>query len=160
MTDLTGQVGLRRNGTTLTSKIIEWATYSHSHHTILAVSETMCISAEPGGARYRRIDEYPHLDWTQWQLNDEQRRIITVTARAYIGAPYNYMVFPILLLHRLTHIPIPTRVKTWLNRRPHEDCSSLTNLIHNMAGVHLYPHGKLTTPGDYERDMRTRGWLA
>lgn len=154
-----GQIGLRRHGTTLISRAIEWCTHSHAHHNVLILPDGMCISGEPGGARYRPITDYPHLDISAYPLNDEQQARIVQAAHQAIGTPYNYMVFPILLLHRITHTPIPQRIKTWLDSRPHEDCSSLTTLIHAQAGVTHIPHGKLTTPGDYERDMIARGWI-
>lgn len=159
MSDLTGQIGLRRHGKTFISKAIEWCTYSNSHHDVLILPSGMCISGEPGGARYRPLTDYPHLDISAYEFTDEQRALIVQAADDLIGTPYNYMVFPVLLLHRITHIPIPTWVKTWLDKRPHEDCSSLTTLIHTKADVYFIPHGKLTTPGDYERDMIARGWL-
>lgn len=159
MTNQIGQIGLRRNGTTRISKAIEWCTDSTSHHNVIILPDGMCISGEPGGARYRPLTDYPQLDVSAYPLTDEQRALIVKAAHASIGTPYNYMVFPILALRRLTHLPIPQWVKTWLNNRPHEDCASLTNLIHNEAGIHLMPNGKLTTPGDYERDMRARGYI-
>ena len=156
---LVGQIGLRRNGTTLISKVIEWCTWSTSHHVVLILENGQCLSGEPGGARYRDVNEYPALDISAYPLTTEQRALILEYAHTLIGTPYNYAVFPMLLIRRLVRFDMPQWVKDWLNTRPHEDCSSLTNLIYEAAGIHLFPHGKLTTPGHYEQDFHNRGYL-
>lgn len=157
---LTGQIGLRRHSTGWIGKAIEWATRSHTHHVVVAVSEDVCISAEPGGARYRLISDYPSVDWSRFGLTIEQRERIRDAAEDYRGAPYNYAIYPPLLWERLTGRKVPEWVANWLARRPNENCSQLSDDIYTRAGFHLFLDiPELVTPGDFERYFISLGWL-
>lgn len=159
---ITGQIGLRRHGSGFIARAIEWATYSHTHHAIVAVSPTECVSAEPGGVRYRPISDYPHVDWSCFDLTDEQRGNIVLHARnlADTRTPYNFAVYPFLLAGRLTGLNVPKWISQWLQRRPHQDCSQLSDSVYSASGIELLPADNvLTTPGDLERIWVERGWL-
>jgi hypothetical protein len=84
---LTGQIGLRRHGAGIIAKGIEWATYSHTHHVIVAISETQCVSAEPGGSRIRPMTDYPSIEWSSFDLTEAQRHCIALAARSYLYLP-------------------------------------------------------------------------
>lgn len=160
---LTGQIGIRRNSTGFMGRRIEWATHSTTHHVVVAVSETHCVSAEPGGTRLRLISDYPHLDWSSFDLTDAQRDTITTLAlrSAAVRIPYNYAIYPPLLWQRLTGRPVHGAVADWLASRPHENCSQLADDIYNAAGIHLFPDiARLVTPGDFERLYVRLGFLA
>lgn len=160
MSDITGQIGLRRFGTTPIARAIEWATDSHCHHVIVAVSPTMCVSAEPGGVRYRAISDYPHLDWSAFELTRGQKQLIINAAHDFLGHPYNYAIYPPLLFQKLTGHKVDGWVAEWLSRRPNENCSQLSDDIYNKAGIHLFPDiAELVTPGDFERYYISKGWL-
>lgn len=160
MSDITGQIGLRRFGTTPVARGIEWATDSHCHHVVVAVSPTMCVSAEPGGVRYRAISDYPHLDWSAFELTREQKQAISIAAYNYIGTKYNLAIYPPLLFQKLTGHKVDGWVARWLSKRPNENCSQLSDDIYNKAGIHLFPDiAELVTPGDFERLFIARGWL-
>lgn len=157
---LTGQIGLLRNGTTFITRAIEWATYSHSHHVIVAISETQCISAEPGGVRIRDISDYGHIDWSEFSLTDTQRASIIAAANQSQKLPYNYAIYPVLLAARVTGILVPDWISGWLSKRKNVDCSQLADDIYNAAGIDLFTASNvLTTPGDFERYFIKQGWL-
>ena len=157
---LTGQIGLRRHSGGWVGKAIEWATRSHTHHVIVAVSETVCISAEPGGARYRLISDYPTVDWSRFGLTQGQRDLIRDAAAEYEGRPYNYAIYGPLLWQRITGRKVDGWVATWLSKRPNENCSQLSDDIYTLAGFHLFPDiPELVTPGDFERLFESLGWL-
>jgi hypothetical protein len=157
---ITGQIGLRMHGTTLVTKLIEWDTNSATHHVVVAISKTWCVSAEPGGVRLRRIDHYPELIWSHFGLTDAQIAKIIDAALASVGLPYNLAVFPVLLAHRLTHLPIPMMVVSWLSFRRNVDCSQMADDIYTAAGIHLFNHPPaLVTPADFETYFREMGWL-
>jgi len=157
---LTGQIGLRRHSTGWVGKEIEWATYSHTHHVVVAVSEAVCISAEPGGARYRRISDYPELTWSRFGLTDDQRTLIRDAAAEYEGSPYNFAIYGPLLWQRLTGRKVDGWVARWLSRRPNENCSQLSDDIYNAADLHLFEDiPEIVTPGDFERLFARLGWL-
>lgn len=160
MAELTGQIGLRRFGTAPIPRAIEWATDSHTHHVVVAVSETMCISAEPGGVRYRAISDYPHLDWSRFDLTRDRKQAIINAAHDYLGRPYNYAIYPPLLFQKLTGHKVDGWVAEWLSQRPNENCSQLSDDIYTRAGFHLFPDiAELVTPGDFERLFEAKGWL-
>ena len=160
MADLTGQIGLRRYSTGWVGRCIEWATYSHTHHVVVAISATACISAEPGGVRYRAISDYPHLDWSRFDLSPDQQQAITNAAHTYTGRPYNFAIYPPLLWQRITGRKVDGWVARWLSRRPNENCSQLSDDVYTRAGFHLFPNiPELVTPGDFERYFNGRGWL-
>ena len=157
---ITGQIGLRRHSTGWVGRCIEWATYSHTHHVVVAVSETVCISAEPGGARYRPISDYPALVWSRFGLTEDQRDLIRDAAAEYEGRPYNYGIYGPLLWQRLTGRKVTGWVAEWLSRRPNENCSQLSDDIYNAAGIHLFEDiPEIVTPGDFERLYARLGWL-
>lgn len=157
---LTGQIGLRRHSTGWIGKCIEWATHSHTHHVVVAISETTCISAEPGGVRYRAINDYPTLDWSQFELTQDQRQAIVNAAHTYYGMPYNYAIYPPLLWQRLTGHKVDGWVARWLSKRPNENCSQLSDDIYTRAGIHMFPDiPELVTPGDFQRLFEARGWI-
>lgn len=160
MSDITGQIGLRRFGTTPISRAIEWATDSHCHHVVVAVSPTMCVSAEPGGVRYRAISDYPHLDWSAFELTRVQKQLIINAAHEYVGRPYNFAIYPPLLWQKLTGRKVDGWLAEWLAKRPNENCSQASDDIYNKAGIHLFPDiAELVTPGDFERYYISKGWL-
>jgi hypothetical protein len=159
---LTGQIGLRRHGAGIIAKGIEWATYSHTHHVIVAISETQCVSAEPGGARIRDITDYPSVDWSDFPLTDLERANIVFHARGYADnrTPYNYAIYPPLLFQRLTGHKVDGWVAEWLSKRPNENCSQLCGDVYTAAGIHLFAEiSEIVTPGDFERLFIARGWL-
>lgn len=152
MSDITGQIGLRRFGTSLIAKGIEWCTDSHTHHVVVAVSPTMCVSAEPGGVRYRAISDYPHLDWSVFDLTRAQKQLIINAAHEYLGVKYNLAIYPPLLFQKLTGHKVDGWVAEWLSKRPNENCSQLSGDIYTKAGIHLFEDiPELITPGDFER---------
>lgn len=160
MSDITGQIGLRRHSGGWIGKAIEWATRSHTHHVVVAVTDTICISAEPGGVRFRNISDYPSVDWSRFDLDDATRERIRHAAWTYLHKPYNYAIYPPLLWQRITGHKVDGWVAEWLSRRPNENCSQLADDIYTAAGFHLFPDiPELVTPGDFERLFLARGWL-
>lgn len=158
---LTGQIGLRRHGAGTIARAIEWATDSHTHHVVVAVSETQVFSAEPGGARIRPMTDYPSIDWSRFTLSDKQASAIVAAAKAKVGLPYNYAIYPPLLFQKLTGHKVDGWVAEWLSKRPNINCSQGVDDIYTAAGFHLFPNiSEIVTPGDFERLFITRGFLA
>ena len=84
----TGQIGLVQHPQTLVEYGIDWVTDSPVHHAVLGISETECVSAEPGGARIRQINEYPDAYWSQFNLTDSERAGIVAKATDMLRTPY------------------------------------------------------------------------
>jgi hypothetical protein len=152
MTDLTGQIGLCMNGTTLIAKGIEWATDSHTHHVFVVISPTVCVSAEPGGVRYRPLSYFEHAHFFDLGLTEDEKALIVAAA--------NYAIYGPLLFQKLTGRKVDGWVAEWLSKRPNENCSQLTDDIYTKAGFHLFPDiAEIVTPGDFERKFIELGML-
>jgi hypothetical protein len=157
---LTGQIGLRRHGTTPIAEGIEWATDSQTHHVLAAVSETHVFSAEPGGARIRPMTDYPSIDWFRLKLTEAQRQAIVNAAHARVGLPYNYAIYPPLLFQKVTGHKVDGWVADWLSKRPNINCSQGVDDIYTAAGFRLFPSiSEIVTPGDFERVAIHYGFL-
>jgi len=160
MADLTGQIGICRNGTTTIAKLIEWDTRSHTHHVVIAWSPTACVSAEPGGVVHRNVTDYDNVTWSTFKLDGEQKAAIIAACNASEKLPYNYAIYLPLFLSRLTRIPVPTVIAAWLGRRRNVDCSQLADDIYRAAGINLFTESSdIVTPGDFERLFQAAGFL-
>lgn len=157
---LTGQIGLRRYGASPVAKGIEWATDSHTHHVVLAVSETRVFSAEPGGSRIRDMADYPSIEWSRFGLTAQQVAVIVDAAVRRLNLPYNWAIYPPLLFQKLTGHKVDGAVADWLSKRPNINCSQGVDDIYTAAGLHLFPDiSELVTPGDFERLFIETGFL-
>lgn len=162
MTDLTGQIGICRYGTTWIARAIEWATWSHTHHVVVAVSPTECVSAEPGsGVIWRTNAAYTNVTWSSFTLTSEQQAAITAAGNASLKLPYNYLIYAPLVLARITHIPVPGPIARWLGRRRNVNCSQISDDIYHAAGIQLFVDqpSDIVTPGDFERLFQHEGFL-
>lgn len=154
MTDLMGQVGLRQHATRPIGRIIEWATDSVTHHVVVHIGGGLCVSAERPVVRYRRVDEYPALVNSDFDLTDEQMITIARAAISMVGRKYNTAVIFVLLLHKLTGLPVPRWIVRWLERRPNTDCSQLADLALTAGGVDLFSQDStLVTPADFQHAL-------
>lgn len=161
MDDLTGQIGICLDGQGFIPKGIEWATYSPCYHVVVAVDQTECVSAEPHGVRYRTNAAYKNIIWFRMALTDEDKAAIVAAANASMTLPYNYAIYPLLVLRRLTEIPVPGFIAEWLGRRRNVNCSQLTDNIYTAAGKHLFPgeYADIVTPGDFWRYAIKHGYV-
>lgn len=157
---LAGQVGLVRNATSWVGKVVEWATDSTSHHVVVSIGDGLCVSADLPRVIIRPISEFHSMEWSQFDLTPEQVQAITASALGMVGRPYNVPAIVLLLLSRLTRVPIPKFAVRWLERNPGLDCSQLCHLALRAGGLELFPHdASLTVPAHYEHYFRARGWL-
>lgn len=157
---LAGQVGLVRHSRGWVGKVVEWATDSTSHHVVIAVSETACVSADMPRVVIRDVSGFHSMEWSWFVLTDEQVQSITASALGMVGRPYNVPAIVLLLASKLSGLPIPRFAVNWLERNPGLDCSQLVHLAYRAGGIELFPHdASLTVPAHYEHFFRDRGWL-
>lgn len=159
---LTGQVGIISNGTAFWPKVIEWATRSRAHHIVVAVSDTHCLSAEPGGARIRPISDFPTAVWSRFPLALDQRVHIAYWCHTKRFVPYNYRVFAVNGLHLVLHVPVPAWLYRWAATPNRLVCSQLADIALTAAGVSVIDDGRpfgIVFPGDWEQEFRRRGWI-
>lgn len=157
---IAGQVGLVRYSRGWIGRIVEWATDSTSHHVVIAIDGTQCVSADLPRVLIRDIDSFHSMEFSRFELSPEQVQAITAAALGMVGRPYNVPAIALLLASKLTGVPIPKFAVRWLNRRPHVDCSHLADVALAAGGLDLFLHdAALTVPAHFETLFRERGWL-
>lgn len=144
----TGQVGCVVDSRGWMGKAIEGVTDSRAHHVIIGISETHCMSAEPGGVKRRLISDYEHVIWTRYQHTEEQAHLIAGLAEFAEHTRYDYLSFAALGVHFLTGARIPDKVATWLDDRGETTCSQLALNIMATAGIGR-PGTTVSCPGDW-----------
>lgn len=157
---LAGQIGLVRHSRGLVGKVVEWATDSTSHHVVVAIGPDLCVSADLPKVIIRGHREFHSMEWSDFDLSTEQQEAIISSALSMVGRPYNVPAIVLLLISKLTRVPIPRFAVEWLERNPGLDCSQLAHIAMRAAGLELFPHdASLTVPAHYEHFFRERGWL-
>lgn len=159
---LAGQVGLCLDGTTFWSSTVEHVTQSRAHHVVVAYSETMCISAQPGGARLRPITDFPNAVWSRFELTDAQRDMIRALAYQYRNTPYNYAGFVLIGAQVAAGRPVPDWLARAVSRSQRMECAQLADMLLSAAGVSVFDDGRepgLMFPGEWERKFDERGWM-
>jgi hypothetical protein len=165
---LTGQIGLCWTKG-WAGRLIRFVTRSHFNHAIIAISETECVGAEPGGVRVRPITDYPNVVWSRFPVNtsipptwpDKAAAIVAFT-NSTIGARYNYFDDVVIGLGLILRVHTPN----WMLRilaDPHSwQCAALCDAAYTAAGIHLFkdqrPFGAVY-PGSYTPLFKDRGWL-
>ena len=151
---LTGQVGCVVDSKGLIGKLIERVTGSRAHHVVIAISDSHCISAEPHGARIRRISDYEHVIWSRYQHTPEQAHHVAWLAEFAQYSRYDYLSFFALGVHFLTGVKIPDRVATWLDDRGETTCSGLATRIMRNLNISA-PLTTVPCPGDWLTFIQT-----
>lgn len=151
---LTGQVGVVVDARGWMGKAIQWATRSRAHHCIIALSETHCLSAEPGGAKRRLIADYEFVVWTSYNFNEDEAHYIAGVAEYSRGIRYDYLSFIALGFHFLTGLKIPDRLAEWLDSRGETTCSGLATKI-MLNARHPAPSTTVPCPGDWLTFIQT-----
>jgi hypothetical protein len=158
---MAGQVGLVRHSRGLLGKMVELATDSTSHHVVISIGGNLCVSADVPRVMIRGHHEFHSLEWSRFQMTPEQVHTITRFATSIVNRPYNVPAVVLLILSRLTRVPIPRFAVAWLERRPHLDCSQAADLALAAAGINLFPHDSaLVVPAHFEHYFREQGWLS
>ncbi|MBT8161013.1 MULTISPECIES: hypothetical protein [Arthrobacter] len=148
------------HATGLEGRIIEEVTNSETHHTVVAIDETRCVSAEWPYVIVRNISDYPTLVWSRFELTDAERAAIVAEAERLIGRPYNLAVLFVILFSRAFHVPVPKFIRDWLKRRRPVDCSELCCMALEAGGIERFnTDAALVVPGDFQTMYESLGWL-
>lgn len=158
--DLTGQIGIITNAAKWSiGWWVEKITHSPAHHTIIAISDTLCVSAEPGGVRYRNINEYgDRIIWTQYNYTLAEATNIAWFADGHIGLDYNIRAFIALGIQHLTRLRIPQWLATHLTSRHRVTCSQLATDILRATNIHPIPNTPVVAPSDWYDLAQQQGW--
>jgi hypothetical protein len=134
----TGQIGLIPHAQTPAEHLIDWVTISPVHHAVLAVSETECMSAEPGGARIRPISRYPDAFWSDFPLTDAKRAVIVAKANSMIGLPYGWFADIAIGIALLTKSHTPKWLAHYIDSDKRTECAQLCDTCYQAAGIHFF----------------------
>lgn len=154
---LTGQVGLVADKRFWMGRAILRITRWQYHHVVVAISDTHCISSEPGGCRRRPISDYPNIVWSNYAMTDKQAHLIAGIAEFTISCRYDYLSCIMHAIAAITHVDTPLWLQHRLAHRAPTTCSALAKTAIDAAGLRT-PHTPLPTPNDWHLMFHTRGW--
>lgn len=158
---LTGQVGICLDGKVFWPRIIQTVTRSRAHHVVVAISETECLSAEPGGARIRLITDFGNAAWSRFPLTDMQRGLISGIGRTMEGHPYSVPAFILVGVQFLTGCRVPKWVLRFVDALPGAECAQLADRVLTAAGVQVFADGRepgILYPGSFEKLFYRHAW--
>lgn len=171
LTQVHGQIGLGiRLGQWFNKNGFE--NYEHSFLYLGGAANTI-LEAEPGGARFRSLNEYTS-DSIYWCTNIYNLILhgsaipslipsyagyisMYTAAEHYIGTPYSFLDYDALLMHRL-HINVPG-LKEYIATTDHMICSQMcADFYKKKLKTNIFTDGRwegYITPGSlYERDRQ------
>lgn len=125
------------------------------------MSETECLSAEPGGAKILPIADFGNAAWSQFPLTDIERRLITGIGRALEGYPYNVIAFGMVGVQFLTGQRLPSWVFRFVDGLPGAECAQLADRVLTAAGVSVFEDNRepgILYPGSWEKLFRIHDW--
>ena len=159
---LAGQVGLCLDGTAFWPRTVEKVTHSRAHHVVVAFTETECISAQPGGARFRPVSDFPNAVWSRFEMTDAQRWQIRSLAYQYRNTPYNYAGFLLIGAQYGAGLTIPPWMARAVSQNKRMECAQLADFLLSAAGVSVFEDGRepgLMDPGMWEKKFAEREWV-
>jgi hypothetical protein len=144
-----GSFGVVRTGG-IAGWFIRLGTFSRYNHAFVVGRGGILVEADPKGARYNHISNYPNARYNlHTSLPDGTREQIWKSAEAMVGRRYGWLDILALSLRffGLRFGWIEDRIK----RQDRLICSQLVVLAYAQAGVYLFDDGRLAqdvTPGD------------
>lgn len=111
-------------------------------HAFIYIGSGQIIQAEPGAANQRPLTPHAHTLWSSdaIPLTDPQRHAVVAAARGYLGAPYSFLDYAALALHRV-HLPVPG-LRAFIADTGHMICSQLVDQCYQDAGIQLFNDGR------------------
>jgi hypothetical protein len=160
--DLAGQIGLVLKPTSFWGRLIAWWTNSPAYHTVLAIDNVRCISAEPGGARYREISLYPEIVFSHFDLTEEQRDNIVDWGIRHLGTSYNFAEDIAIGIGLRFGMKTPLWIQRYLSSDYILNCSQLCDAAYFNADIDLFTDHRLSGavfPGSYVPLWVAKGWM-
>lgn len=155
-----GQIGLKTEASNFIEKAIEFVTRSTVHHVVVAISDTECIGAEPGGARIRSHD-YEQLVWSKFDLTPEQAQACADWARAREGRPYSFINGFFIGLS-MYGWKMPKFILKRFSTDDSYQCAQFADAALSLgAGITVFDDGREfgeVYPGSLEQLFKERGW--
>lgn len=164
MDDLTGQVAIIHAPTGWAGRIVQIITRSHWNHTVTMISNTRCVSAEPGGVRTRNISHYTDNEevvWSQLELTPAQRHTIRRWSLDHLGDRYNWLAYIAIGIALTTGRATPRWLRRWLDNSDDLICSQACDMALQAANIHLFKDHRVAGavhPGSFGAYFHEHGW--
>lgn len=149
---ITGQVGVCTKHPGWYGRAVQFFTASPAYHTITAISETQCVSAEAPRVLKRPIAFFGDgIQWTDEPMTAAQRHDAVMFVQRQVGKPYAYLDIVLILIATITRWHTPA----WITDRLMDDrqwyCSELADAGMEAAGHNLFPGHPAcaVTPADF-----------
>ncbi|MFB9641519.1 hypothetical protein [Agromyces lapidis] len=139
-------------------------TGSYWGHVVVAVSNDRCVSAEPGGVRYRPISYYAdneEIVWSRFELTPAQRKTIQRWAVNHVRTKYNWADYYAIGFAMITKSATPARLRRWLSSTDSLQCAQLADQALQAAGIHLFKDDRVpgaVYPGSFGKHFHAMGW--
>lgn len=149
---LTGQVGVVTKNPGWYGRVVQWFTGSPAYHTVSAISETECVSAETPVVVVRPIDYFTGVQWTDVTYpTDAHMHDAVRFLNAQIGHKYAYLDILLLAVARLLKQRTPWIIRNRLTDQSQWFCSELADAGLEAGGVNLFPGRPAcaVTPADF-----------
>lgn len=116
-----------------------WSDYEHA---FVVGTQGQIYQAAPGGLNIGHISDYPAdgVQFSSWDMTDEQRAGIVRSADSRLGTPYSAMDYAALVAHRL-HIPVPG-LRAYIASTGHLICSQLVDVVYASVGLQMFQDGR------------------
>ena len=155
---ITGQVGIITKNPTWYGRAVQFFTHSPAYHTVYAISETECVSAETPRVRRRQIDEFDGIVWLNEPMSADQVHAAVEFVIDQLGKPYAYLDILFLLIASITKTRTPPWIIDRLISTNQWFCSELCDAALNAALINLFPGRPAcaVTPADFYNYMQER----
>lgn len=157
-----GQIGLQTKGDTFIPRGIQVVTRSDVFHVVVAISETECIGAQPGGAKIRPIDFTPNLVWSQFDLTPAQAQASADWARAREGRPYSFINDALIGISCGLDFAWPKFITEHYSNDKTYECAQLADAALTLgAGISVFNDGRpfgTVYPGSFEPIFKKNSW--
>lgn len=156
-----GQIGLKTEAHGFVEKAVEFVTRSSVHHVVVAISETECVGAEPGGGITLRRHDYEPLVWSHFEMTPEQAQACADWAKDRIGRPYSF-INGFLIGLTMYGVKWPKWLWKHFSTDNSYQCAQFADAALTLgAGITVFDDGRefgQVYPGSLEQLFKDRGW--
>lgn len=162
MTELLGQVGISTKASTWVQRGVEAITRAPVHHIVICISDTECISAEPGGAKIKPLDYRDDIIWSHFNFAPEQAQACADWARAREGRPYNFINCALIGFYCVTRIPLPRLVTDrFITDKSYQCAQFADSALTQGAGIKIFDDNRYrggVHTGSFGDLFKEQGW--
>ena len=146
-----GQVGIVTGNPGWYGRAVQFFTRSPAFHTVIGISDTVCVSAITPRVTLDPIGKYDGILWTSIPLTGQDAEQVVDFACEQVGKPYAYLDILFILVTIVTGTHTPRWVTRRLQKPDRWFCSELCDAALLHAGINLFPGRPdcAVTPADF-----------